>query len=404
MPFRQIAIGLMAGAMSAALLPAFAQADTPKAAAKPAVTKIARTSDGHPDLTGTWTNASLTKLERDPKYGDNVLMPPAEAAKLEGDTKAYTAFRNKPSDPNVKIEDIPCSPGFVGTNCGYNAGWIDPGETVMRVDGKPVTSFITFPANGRIPAFKPGARPTGAVRQAAGEGDDAPPPAAAPKIEAAQIGSPSAAVRAAAADGAARTAARGARGGGPANPENLSLGERCIMSFGQSTGPVMQPQLYNNNYQFVQTPGQLAIEVEMVHDVKIVRIGAQHRTDGVRPYMGDSIGHWDGDTLVVETTNFPKAQALRGSWENLKVTEKFTRLSPTRMRYQFTVEDPTLWDKAWGGEYEFGPAKGQVYEYACHEGNYAMEGILAGARDEERMAKEAADKPRAEATPAAAAR
>jgi hypothetical protein len=396
MSFRQIAIGLMAGAMSAALLPTFASADAPSAAAKPGMTKVARTADGHPDLTGTWTNSTLTKLERDPKYGDNVLMPPAEAAKLEGDTKAYTAFRNKPSDPNVKIEDIPCSPGFVGTNCGYNAGWIDPGDTVMRVNGKPVTSFITFPANGRIPAFKAGARPTGALREAAGEGD-APAPAAAPKIEAAQANSPSAAVRAAAAAGAARTAARGARGG-PANPENLSLGERCIMSFGQSTGPVMQPQLYNNNYQFVQTKGQLAIEVEMVHDVRVIRFGAQHRTDGVRPYMGDSVGHWDGDTLVVETTNFPKAQALRGSWENLKVTEKFTRLSPTRMRYEFTVEDPTLWDKPWGGEYEFGPAKGQVYEYACHEGNYAMEGILAGARDEERMANDAANKPRADAS------
>jgi hypothetical protein len=402
MSFRHIALGLMAGAMTAALLPQLATADTAAQPAKPGVQKVALAPDGHPDLTGTWTNATLTKLERDPKYGASVLMPPADAAKLEGDTAAYTAFRNKPSDPNVKLEDIPCSPGFVGTNCGYNAGWIDPGTTVMRVDGKPVTSFITFPDNGRIPAFKPGAHPTGAMREARGEGDDAPP-VAAPKIEAAQAGSPSAAVRAAAADGAARTAARGAKGAGPANPENLSLGERCLMSFGSSSGPIMQPQLYNNNYQFVQTKDQLAIEVEMVHDVRVIRIGGAHRTDGVRPYMGDSIGHWDGKTLVVETTNFPKAQALRGSWENLKMTEKFTRLSPTRLRYQFIVEDPTLWDKPWGGEYEFTPTNGQVYEYACHEGNYAMEGILAGARDEERQAAEAA-KTRADAGAASTAR
>jgi hypothetical protein len=387
----------MAGAMSAALLPAFATAaDTSAPAAKPAVTKIARTADGHPDLTGTWTNSTLTKLERDPKYGNTLLMPAADAQKLEKDTDDYTAFRQKPTASfDTPLDSIPCSPGFVGTNCGYNAGWIDPGNRVMRVDGKPVTSFITFPDNGRIPPFKAGARPTGALREARGEGDDAPPPAPAAAPAAAAANSASAAVRAAAADGAARTAARGAAGRGPANPENLSLGERCIMSFGSSSGPIMQPQLYNNDYQFVQSKDSVAIWVEMVHDVKIIRLNGQHRTDGVRPYMGDSVGHWDGDTLVVETTNFPKAQALRGSWENLKVTEKFTRLSPTRMRYQFIINDPTLWDKDWGGEYEFTPAKGQVYEYACHEGNYAMEGILAGARDEERMANEAADKARA---------
>ncbi len=269
----------------------------------------------------------------------------------------------------------------------------------MRVYGKPVTSFITFPANGRVPPLKAGARPTGAIRQAAGEGDDGPPaPRAAPTGRRRRFVPASAAVRAAAADGAARTAARGARGAGPANPENLSLGERCIMSFGSSSGPIMQPQLYNNNYQFVQSKNTLGIEVEMVHDVRVIRIGGTHRTDGVRPYMGDSIGHWDGDTLVVETTNFPRAQSLRGSWENLKMTEKFTRLSPTRLRYEFTVEDPTLWEKPWGGQYEFTPTNGQVYEYACHEGNYAMEGILAGARDEEKQAADAANKPRADAS------
>jgi hypothetical protein len=418
MSFRQIAIGLMAGAMSAALLPALASADTTgakKPAAKadaPKATKVAdqkppRSPDGHPDLTGTWTNATLTKLERDPKYGNNIIMPDSDAHKLEKDTDDYTAFRQSPTKSfDVPLDSIPCSPGFVGTNCGYNAGWIDPGNRVMRVDGKPVTSFITFPENGRIPPFKAGARPTGALREARGEGDDGPPPAL-PSVAAAAAAAAnnpaSAAVRAAAADGAARTAARGAAGRGPQNPENLSLGERCIMSFGQSSGPIMQPQLYNNDYQFVQTKDSIGIWVEMVHDVKIVHLNTPHRTDGVRPYMGDSIGHWDGDTLVVETTNFPKAQALRGSWENLKVTEKFTRLSPTRLRYQFTVEDPTLWDKPWGGEYEFTPAKGQVYEYACHEGNYAMEGILAGARDEEKQTADAA-KARAEAIPASAAR
>jgi hypothetical protein len=176
------------------------------------------------------------------------------------------------------------------------------------------------------------------------------------------------------------------------------------MSFGSSSGPIMQPQMYNSNYEFVLTKDSMAILVEMVHDVRVIRIGAKHRTDGVRPWMGDSIAHWEGNTLVAETTNFPRAQAFRGSWENLKVTEKFTRVGPNRILYQFTVEDPTLWDAPFGGEYEFGQAKGHVYEYACHEGNYALEGILAGAREEDRKAEAAAARPRAEAAASAATR
>jgi hypothetical protein len=364
---RLLAAALLAGSM--AIAPAAFAADAPKALlAKAAPAKAPLNPDGHPDLTGTWTNSTLTKLERDPKYGNQLVMPSADARKEEVDTKAFRDMRNKPSDLSGKIEEIPCSPGFVGTNCGYNQGWVDAGDDIMRVNGQPRTSFLTTP-NGRIPAFKAGARPTAPIRQRGGEGEegDAGPaarPAAAP-------------VRAAAPSG---------RPGQNDNPEGRSLGERCIMSFGSSSGPVMQPQMYNSNYEFVQTKDSLAILVEMVHDVRVIRIGAKHRTDGVRPWMGDSIGHWEGNTLVTETTNFPRAQAFRGSWENLKVTEKFTRVNAGRILYQFSVEDPTLWDAPFGGEYEFGEAKGHVYEYACHEGNYALEGILAGAREDDRKA------------------
>jgi hypothetical protein len=133
--------------------------------------------------------------------------------------------------------------------------------------------------------------------------------------------------------------------------------------------------------------------VEMVHDTRIVRLNSTHRTDGVRPWMGDSIGHWEGDTLVVETTNIPRRQSYRGSWENLKVTERFTRVGKNRIHYQFTLDDPSTWEKPWGGEYEFSPLKGVIYEYACHEGNYALPGILSGARYEEaEAAKVAAQK------------
>jgi hypothetical protein len=141
---------------------------------------------------------------------------------------------------------------------------------------------------------------------------------------------------------------------------------------------------YNNNYHIVQTPEAVAIEVEMVHDTRIVRLNAKHRTDGLRPWFGDSVGWWDGDTLVVETTNIPERQAFMGSWKDLKVTERFTRTGKDRLRYAFTISDPTSWNEPWGGEYEFAPLKGVIYEYACHEGNYALPGILAGARAAER--------------------
>ncbi len=355
-------------------------------AAAPAISaqayKAPKNNFGQPDINGAWTNSSLTRLERDTKYGDRLVMTPAEVAALESDSVAQVAQGNLPTDPSLSTQQVnqTCDvKGFSGVGCGYNAGFTDPGDVVMRVHGEPRTSFITYPANGRVPAPKAGVVVnTGRVVVAPSEGDDVP---------------------AAARGGAGGGRGGGGRGGGGAgaggaarggqfdNPENRSLPERCIMSFGQSSGPVMGPQLYNSNYQFVQGKDSVGIWVEMVHDVKIVRLNAKHRTDGIRPYMGDSIGHYEGDTLVVETTNFPQSQALRGSWQNLKVTEKFTRVAPDRLLYQFKVEDPTIWDQAWGGEYEFGRSKGPVFEYACHEGNYALADILAGARADEAAAK-----------------
>ena len=129
------------------------------------------------------------------------------------------------------------------------------------------------------------------------------------------------------------------------------------MGFGRNAGPPMLANgFYNNNYQFVQSADTVVIEVEMIHDLRLVRLNGVHRTDGLRPWMGDSIGRWEGDTLVVETTNFPEGQDYFGSWKNLKVTERFTRTAKDRVRYQFTAEDPTIWDNPWGGEYEIGRA------------------------------------------------
>jgi hypothetical protein len=333
---------------------AFAALIAASALAGPALAadyKAPRNSWGKPDFEGLWTNSSLTRLERDAAYGNRLEMAPEEVKKLEGERQAIVAQQGARTDPNASLTDVNGScevKGYTGgPACGYNGAWTDPGDVVMRVAGKPRTSFITTTPDGRVPPAKTTVAAARRLPPGVSQND---------------------------------------------NPEGRSLGERCLMSFGFSSGPVMQPQLYNSNYQFVQTKDELAIWVEMVHDVRHIRIGAKHRTDGVRTWMGDSIGWWEGDTLVVETINFSPQQAFRGADQNLKVTERFTRVAPERVLYQFKVEDPTVWDTAWGGEYEFGKAKGNVYEYACHEGNYGLENILAGARAEEATVKTQAAK------------
>jgi hypothetical protein len=325
--------------------------------------KVPYTSLGQPDLGGTWSNASITKELRDPAYGARATFSPEEVKILEGGAVDMIAKGNARTDPNSTAADA--------TNVGaYNQGWLDGGSQVMRVHGEPRTSFLTTP-DGQVPAKK-GEQPR-------------PLPADAGTAEA---GLRAARVTA----GTDRLAQQGDTKLGAFmltrldNPENLSPGERCLAAFNRSAGPPMfNNGAYNNNYQFVQSRDAVVIDVEMVHDARIIRLNAKHRTDGVRPWFGDSIGHYEGPTLVVETTNIPKIQAYYGSWETLKITERFTRLAKDRMRYQFTVEDPTLWDKPWGGEYEFVPTNGRIMEYACHEGNYALEGMLAGAREQERL-------------------
>ena len=296
-------------------------------------------------LDGLWTNVSITPFERAPAYGTRRAHTDAEVRQLEGAAVERFKEGNAPTDPNQGAEDQTSKKckSADGLDCGYNSGWKDSGVALMRVGGEARTSFITT-GDGRVP----------------------PRMATAKRLPAF------------ARDPESRTE----------NPEDRALGERCLTSFGFSGGPVMLPLMYNNTYQVVQTGDDVAIVVEMVHDVRHVRIGGQHRTDGVRPWFGDSVGRWEGKTLVAETTNYHplQAQYFRGADENLKVEERFTRVSPTRMRYGFTVTDPTVWAQPWGGEYEFEAAKGPVFEYACHEGNYAMHGILAGARAKERAA------------------
>ena len=353
------------GGFTAALALAFSAAAGAFAADLPAPKlqagfKVPRLSDGRPELEGIWTNATTTKLERPASFGDRLMMTPQELAEAEKATQARNARQNAPTSQEVieswKTTGLQpdtadeCRSGSRGAACGYNASWTDPGDLVMRVAGQPRTSFITFPANGRLPPRR----------------STAPPLAPAETGEA----------------GPSQTSSTQND-----NPEGRSLPERCILMNGRA-GPVMTPGLYNNTYRIVQTADTVAIWIEMIHDVRLVRIGAKPRADGVRTFLGDSVGWWDGDTLVVETSSYRPDQFLHGGDQNLKLTERFTRVSPERLHYAFKVEDPTVWTEAWGGEYEFGVAKA-IYEYACHEGNYGLENILAGAREEEQAARAA---------------
>jgi hypothetical protein len=321
----------------------------PAAAAK--TWKAPRTLDGHPDLQGNWTNATITAFERPGEYGDRLVMTPAEAKALESAEFEGNAIADAPTDPKLGIQDLPkdCGRGFSGVNCGYNSFWVDPGTTIMTINGEKRTSMVTTP-NGKVPPLSAAGRERMAARRS------------------------------------------GARGGFNDGPEMRSLGERCILSFGSSAGPPMIPLLYNNNYQIVQSKDAVMILVEMVHDARVVRLNGQHKPASIQQWMGDSIGHWEGDTLVVETTNVRREQGFRGASEAAKYIERFTRAAPNKIVYQFTIDDSSVWEKPWGGEVAMNQSRDNLYEYACHEGNYALPGILAGAREEERAKAAAAEK------------
>jgi hypothetical protein len=337
-----IRIALLASAMAFGFTaPAIAQVNSysADAYAKPNYDgyKPPKNAMGQPDITGVWSNATTTPVERRAEHKSLTLTEP-EAAKVQGAAETYRRAGDVRTDPGVG------APTDKNTNLGYNRFWTDPGTQVMRVNGEPRSSFLTTP-DGKVPPRKPDA----------------------PRVQRrVQLDESSA-------------------GAGPNdNPESRGLSERCVF-FPTTAGPVLRPTLYNNNYRIVQGTDAVAIQVEMSHDTKVIRIGGKHRNDGVRPWMGDSIGWYEGNTLVVETIDFHPQQEFYGASDDVKVTERFTRVADNRLLYQFTIEDPLVWEKPWGGEYEFWASEG-IYEYACHEGNYGMHGILAGGREEDRRA------------------
>lgn len=307
--------------------------------------KAPRTDHGHPDLQGFWTNASVTPLERDPKFGDRLELTAQEAKAVEKAANAETVKDAMPTDPSLGILELPdCGEGVDPVDCGYNSFWIDPGTELYTVNGAKRSSIIVDPKNGRIPPLTP-------------EGEE----------RAKQM----------------IASYRNFEG-----PEARPLGERCLMSFDSSAGPPMLPLMYNNMYQIVQTEDHVMIHIEMVHDTRIVDLNGKHLPASIRPWMGSSVGRWEGETLVIETKNINPKQLFQGAAENLQVTERITRIGPTQMLYRFTVVDPTTFTKPFTGELIFTATPARMHEYACHEGNYALPGILAGAREHERAAAE----------------
>jgi hypothetical protein len=299
--------------------------------------KAPRTADGAPDLQGVWTNQTATPMERAPELGQRRAFTDAEAAAIGKAAVAAVEADAAPSDPTKKIE----AAGSLPPVGNYNLFWTDRGMSVAVIDGEHRTSMIIEPSNGRIPPLTP---------------------AAQQRLAATKIGRSN--------DG----------------PEGRALGERCLLSFGYASGPPMLPVMYNSYYQIVQSPGYVMILVEMVHDARIIRIDDEHVPGQVRKWMGDSVGRWEGDTLVVETRNFRAEQNFRGSSEQAVITERFTRVADDKIVYRFTVDDPATFAEKITGELPFTPANGNIYEYACHEGNYALPGILSGAREEEKAA------------------
>jgi hypothetical protein len=324
---------------------------------------VPRTPWGDPDFQGNWNVATLTPLERPDSAGGKLSLTKEEAEAIERTERQRVELRARPSDPS---RPAPAAGANVG---GYNNFWIDRGSTAFIVDGQYRTSIIVDPPDGKIPPQTPAAR----RRNMNARGTVVRPTSDAP--ESAQPEGP----------------------GAFDDVELRPLGERCLLGFGSTSGPPTLPNYFYNNYkQIVQTPTHVMILVEMVHDARIIRLNSPHAPPAIRQWMGDSVGRWEGDTLVVETTNFTNKTRFRGSSEHMKVVERFTRVSADTILYRFTVEDPATWTRAWSGEYPWVGTTDPIYEYACHEGNYALGDIMRGARlleKEEAAAKPGGSKP-----------
>lgn len=300
-----------------------------------------RTADGQPDLQGNWSNSTLTPLERPREFANKQFLSEAETVELETRLAKQGDW------------DRPGAPPQPGTGLGYNYLFWDAGTKLARIDGRGLTSLIIDPPDGRIPPLTPDAQ----------------------KRE------------------AARRAARSKRGRADSWLD-LNLAERCL-----TRGSPKLPGGYNNNVQIVQTRDSVMIMSEMLHEVRVIYLdGRPHVPGNVRLWQGDSTGHWEGDTLVVDTTNyrdevrFASFNCCGPSGEGLHIVEHFRRVGENAIDFRYTVDDSSTYTKPWTVAVPMNRIDEPLYEYACHEGNYAMEGILKGARAEEKAADEAKSK------------
>ena len=344
------ALAVISVAISLVAVPLLAQGPGVKpseklvSVAKPAKGAVPRLPDGHPDLGGFWSNNTAIPLERPEAYAGREFLTDDEAKAVEQGSRERTLAADRQATER---------PNEVGD---YNAAFKEDAKWVMA---NRRNSIITDPKDGKIPPVTPEAQK---------------------KLEAAR---------------------EYHRLHYLSGPEDMTTFERCITTI--NSGPPMLPNAYNNNYQIVQTHDHLVIYVEMIHDVRIISLDGRPHED-IPQWAGDSRGHWEGDTLVVETTNFNGKRGwfstqlkfygddLKRPDEKMTVIERFTRKAPDMLLYQFTISDPATYITPWSGEITMRSFAGPVYEYACHEGNYGMELMLAGARAQEKAARDAASK------------
>jgi len=296
---------------------------SPLAVSQPSDYEPPRAPDGHPDLQGTFTFRTLTPMQRPTELGERSVLTEEEAAE-------WTAFENRRQNRDLIIDSVGGAqypPGVIS----YNEFWYERGDNTV-VDRR--TSLIVDPPDGRIPALTEEAlqrrRDVSTIRELS------------------------------------------------LGPEARPYAERCIVT--RTSGPPMQPGSYNLNVQFVQTSAYFMIMNEMIHNVRVVRMNKEHRDGPLMNWEGDSVGHWEGDTLVVDTVNFWKGTAFADSTSKMHLVEKFTRTGPDSIQYQFTIEDPTTWIAPWTAVIPMRSMDQPIYEYACHEGNYGFHGVMAGIR------------------------
>ena len=323
-------------------------------AAADSASDIPRTPSGRPDLTGTYDIATLTPLQRPEEFGDDLYMSEEKANEILERTQKLAAKADAPSDADREAPPAggDGSAGASGNVGGYNSFWIDAGDSLVLVDGKFRTSIITDPPNGRQPPMTPEGQASRAFLR--------------------DLFRPN--------DGSAYWL-EWDRPGPYDDPEGLLISDRCLASY-KSAVPSL-PSIYNNLQRIVQTEDYVMILNEMVHDARIVRLSSKHAPPELKFWLGDSIGWWEGDTLVVDTTNFKGYDGFASTTETLHVVERFTRKDADTLLYEFKVEDPSTWTAPWSGDFLWPATKSmeeRVYEYACHEGNYAMGNILRGAR------------------------